>query len=213
MIVIDNVSQAFERKRILDQISISLDISKLYLLEGGNGSGKTTFLQILTDLMKPTNGEVSFKGKLSSKEELFQNFGVFIGNNTLIPFVKAEEYFELVNSLRGNATDLNTFYSDLKPFFNNEILGNSKPLAKFSAGNKSKVGIAAAFIGNPEFVVLDEPFAHLDANANAELQKLLELRYWNKNGGGIVSCHVSDVNPLLFDAKLTLSDGRITEEK
>ncbi len=209
MIIVDNISQVFEGKLILNQVSISLDINKLYLLEGGNGSGKTTFLQILTDLMKPTSGEVSFKGEKSSQEELFQYFGVFIGNNSLIPFVTAEEYFELINSLRGNATDLDKFYADLRPFFNNEILGKSKPLAKFSSGNKSKVGIAAAFIGNPEFVVLDEPFAHLDANANTELQKLLQSRYWNKKGGGIISCHVSDVSPLLFDQALTLNEGSI----
>lgn len=119
----------------------------------------------------------------------------------------AEEYFELVNSLRENPMNLNTLYSDLKLFFNNEVLDKSKPLAKFSAGNKSKIGIAAAFIGNPQFIILDEPFAHLDSSARIELQKLLQTRYWNKQGGGIISSHSFDLIHKIFDDTLLMEDG------
>lgn len=207
MITIDNVSKSYEGKIILKSLSISFEMNHLYLLRGGNGSGKTTFLRILADLIKPSTGSISFNGIRNCDSELFQNFGAFFGNNTLIPFLRAEEYFELVNSLRGNSTDLKTLYTDLKLFFNNEVLNQSKPLAKFSAGNKSKVGIAATFIGSPQFLILDEPFAHLDSTANLELERLLQARYWNKEGGGVISSHSFDFENRVFDSKLLLEDG------
>lgn len=78
MIVINNITKVYDGKNILKNLSISLNFEKLYLLEGGNGSGKTTFLRILADLIKPTTGDVTFNDSRSNDGEIFQNFGAFL---------------------------------------------------------------------------------------------------------------------------------------
>jgi ABC-2 type transport system ATP-binding protein len=204
MIKAECISKYYDGKPIIRDLSFELKTNNLYLLQGANGSGKTTLIRMIVDLVKPTTGEILINGVANNKTEVFQVFGTFLGNNTLIPFLYAEEYFELVNELRGGSTDLKAFYSDLKVFFNNEILSQSKTIAKFSEGNKAKVGIAAAFIGKPQFIAFDEPFAHLDYSATVELTTLIKNRYWNKNGGGIISNHYVNMTNDYFDGIITL---------
>jgi len=72
-----------------------------------------------------------------------------------------------------NKADIDTFLGQFQEIFNDEILGKKKYLRDLSKGNQKKAGIVAALIGQPEVIVLDEPFANLDPTTQIRLKKLL----------------------------------------
>ena len=76
-----------------------------------------------------------------------------------------------------------------KEFFNDEILGKKKYLRDLSKGNQKKVGIVAAFMGNPQVIVLDEPFANLDPTTQIRLKKILKTITENRQITLLVSSH------------------------
>jgi ABC-2 type transport system ATP-binding protein len=92
----------------------------------------------------------------------------------LIGYLTPEEYFNFIGELRGlNKADIQSFLTQFEEIFNDEILGKKKFLRDLSKGNQKKVGIVAALMGNPEVIILDEPFANLDPTTQIRLKKLL----------------------------------------
>jgi ABC-2 type transport system ATP-binding protein len=130
---------------------------------------------LLLDLIRPTSGKVSINAiDVSKSEEWKKDTAAFIDDAFLIDYLTPEEYFAFVAQLRKVPTaSLNSFLAQFEEFFNGEILEQKKYLRDFSKGNQKKVGLAAAFIGNPEVVVLDEPFANLDPSSQIRLKNFL----------------------------------------
>jgi ABC-2 type transport system ATP-binding protein len=88
-----------------------------------------------------------------------------------------------------NKADIDTFLDQFQEIFNDEILGKKKYLRDLSKGNQKKAGIVAALIGNPEVIVLDEPFANLDPTTQIRLKKLLKEIVKNSNVTVLISSH------------------------
>ena len=99
----------------------------------------------------------------------------FIDESFLIGYLTPDEYFYFIGDLRGqNKADVDALTSQFEDFFNGEILGKKKYLRDLSKGNQKKVGIVAALIGNPEVIILDEPFANLDPTTQIRLKQILK---------------------------------------
>ncbi len=99
----------------------------------------------------------------------------FIDESFLIGYLTPEEYFYFIGDLRNrNRADVDSFLTQFQDFFNEEIIGRKKYLRDLSKGNQKKVGIVAALIGDPEVVILDEPFANLDPTTQIRLKKILK---------------------------------------
>jgi ABC-2 type transport system ATP-binding protein len=130
----------------------------------------------LLDLIKPTTGNVSSKGVAVNDSEEWKNYtGSYIDESFLIGYLTPDEYFTFVGDLRGmNASDIKEFLKPFEALFNDEIIGVKKYLRDLSKGNQKKVGIAASLMGNPELVILDEPFANLDPTTQIRLKELLK---------------------------------------
>lgn len=85
-----------------------------------------------------------------------------------------EEYFQFIAELHNwNASDLSNFLIQFEDFFNDEILSKNKYIRDLSKGNQKKVGIVGALIGDPELIILDEPFANLDPSSQSKLKKII----------------------------------------
>ncbi len=191
MITIDTVSKKYGQAEVLNVDKIEIPSGQSFGLVGNNGAGKTTLFNILLDLIRPTTGEITNNGVVVNKSEDWKTFtGSFIDESFLIGYLTPEEYFDFIGDLRGmNKADVIAFLAPFKEFFNDEILGKKKYLRDLSKGNQKKAGIIAALMGNPQVVILDEPFANLDPTTQIRLKKILKSLTENKEVTVLVSSH------------------------
>lgn len=176
MITVTNLSKVYNGTKVLDISHLEIPEGQSFGLVGNNGAGKTTFFSLLLDLIQPTTGNVFNNEITVSQSEAWKPFtSSFIDESFLIGYLTPEEYFGFVGQLRGqNAADVQAFVENFEDFFNGEILNRKKYLRDLSKGNQKKVGIVAALLGNPEVVILDEPFANLDPTTQIRLKKLIK---------------------------------------
>ena len=191
MITINNISKKYGSTQVLDVENLKIPKGESFGLVGNNGAGKTTLFNLLLDLIRPTTGEIVNNEVVVNKSEDWKNFtGSFIDESFLISYLTPEEYFEFVGDLRGmNKADVKSYLNQFEEFFNGEILGKKKYLRDLSKGNQKKVGIIAAMMGNPQVVILDEPFANLDPTTQIRLKKLIKTLTDNKEVTVLVSSH------------------------
>ena len=175
MINVSNLSKTYKDTTVLSIESLQLSKGEIIGLVGNNGAGKTTFFSLLLDLIKPSTGYIENNEiKVNESEVWKSTTAAFIDESFLIGYLTPEEYFSFIAGLRSvSKVDLELFLERFGTFFNEEILGKNKYIRDLSKGNQKKVGIAAAFIGAQELVILDEPFANLDPRAQMQLQNLL----------------------------------------
>ena len=137
----------------------------------------------------------------------------FIDETFLIGYLTPEEYFYFIGELRGwNKADVDTFLKNYEDFFNGEILNNKKYLRDLSKGNAKKAGIVGALIGNPEVIILDEPFANLDPTTQIRLKKIIKSLAEDKNTTVLVSSHDLQHTVEVSDRIVVLEKGNIVKD-
>lgn len=191
MIQSKNISKKYGPVEVLNIASLDIPKGESFGLVGNNGAGKTTFFNLLLDLIRPTTGNITNNGIVVKESEDWKSFtGSFIDETFLIGFLTPEEYFGFIGDLRGmNKADVTSFLSQFEEFFSGEILGKKKYLRDLSKGNQKKVGIAAALMGNPQVVILDEPFANLDPTTQIRLKKILKTLTEDREVTVLISSH------------------------
>lgn len=191
MITIDTISKKYGKAEVLNVESVTIPTGQSFGLVGNNGAGKTTLFNILLDLVRPTTGIITNNDIVVNKSEEWKSFtGSFIDESFLIGYLTPDEYFEFIGDLRGmNKADVTKFISQFEEFFNDEIIGKKKFLRDLSKGNQKKAGIVAAMMGNPQVVILDEPFANLDPTTQIRLKKIIKELTENREITVLVSSH------------------------
>ncbi len=191
MINVTDLSKKYGKKTVLNITSLEIPKGQAFGLVGNNGAGKTTFFNLVLDLILPTTGEILNNDIQVNKSEDWKPFtSAFIDESFLIGYLTPEEYFDFIARLRGvNKVDLTAFLGQFEELFNQEILGQKKYLRDLSKGNQKKAGIVAALIGQPELVVLDEPFANLDPTTQIRLKKILKKMNEESNSTFLISSH------------------------
>lgn len=176
MIHTKDLSKTYNGTTVLNIEELNIPKGQSFGLVGNNGAGKTTYFSLLLDLIKPTTGSITSNDVVVDKSEDWKPFtSAFIDESFLIGYLTPEEYFYLIGDLRGqNKADVDALTSQFEDFFNGEILGRKKYLRDLSKGNQKKAGIVAALIGNPEVIILDEPFANLDPTTQIRLKQILK---------------------------------------
>jgi ABC-2 type transport system ATP-binding protein len=176
MITTSNLSKKYNDNLVLSIENLEIPKGQSFGLVGNNGAGKTTYFSLLLDLIKPTSGEINNNNVLVHESEDWKPFtSAFIDESFLIGYLTAEEYFYFIGELRGqNKADVDKLVSQFEDFFHGEILGQKKYLRDLSKGNQKKAGIVAALIGNPEVIILDEPFANLDPTTQIRLKGIVK---------------------------------------
>lgn len=176
MIVIENLSKVYGDKKVLDIQHLEIPKGESFGLVGNNGAGKTTLFSLLLDLIQPSSGYVQIEGvKVNESEEWKKKVSAFIDDSFLIGYLTPEEYFYFLGELRGKTSvEVDEFLKQFTDFFNGEILNGKKYIRDLSKGNQKKVGIVGSLIGNPEVIILDEPFANLDPSTQIKLKALIK---------------------------------------
>lgn len=176
MITSQNLTKKYGSQIVLNIESLDIPKGQSFGLVGNNGAGKTTFFSLLLDLIQPTTGHVENNGiQINTSEDWKPFTSAFIDESFLIGYLTPEEYFYFIGDLRGrNKADVDKLLASFEDFFHGEILGQKKYLRDLSKGNQKKAGIVASFIGNPEVVILDEPFANLDPTTQIRLKAIIK---------------------------------------
>ncbi len=191
MITVHNLTKKYKDTTVLNIESLQIPKGQSFGLVGNNGAGKTTFFSLLLDLIQPTTGYIENNGIQVNKSEEWKPFtSAFIDESFLIGYLTPEEYFYFIGELRGsNKADVDALLAEFKEFFNDEILGKKKYLRDLSKGNQKKVGVVASLIGNPEVIVLDEPFANLDPTTQIRLKRIIKELAQNPDKTLLISSH------------------------
>lgn len=191
MITTNNLSKKYNGITVLNIEELQIPKGQSFGLVGNNGAGKTTYFSLLLDLIKPTTGSITSNEITVSESEDWKPFtAAFIDESFLIGYLTPEEYFYFIGELRGqNKADVDATIAKFEDFFHGEILNQKKYLRDLSKGNQKKVGIVAALIGNPEVIILDEPFANLDPTTQIRLKGIIKDLAHKQGVTVLVSSH------------------------
>ncbi len=214
MIKSTELTKKYGGTTVLNIESLEIPKGQTFGLVGNNGAGKTTFFNLLLDLIQPTTGSITNNEIQVNTSEDWKSFtAAFIDESFLIGYLTPEEYFYFIGELRGmNKADIDIFLHQFEDIFNDEIIGKKKYLRDLSKGNQKKAGIVAALIGNPEVIVLDEPFANLDPTTQIRLKKTLKTLTENKEVTILISSH--DLNHIteVCERIVVLDKGNIVKD-
>ena len=171
---IDHISKRFKDMTAVDDVSLRLTPGMWGLL-GANGAGKTTLMRILSGIMQPSSGAVTYDGvPISSLGQKYRDiFGYLPQEFGFYPEFTVQDYLEYVAALKGlTVSDSKKRISQLLEQMSlTHVRG--KKIAKLSGGMKRRVGIAQALLNEPEVLVLDEPTSGLDPGERVRFRNLL----------------------------------------
>ena len=214
MIQVNNLSKKYNGTAVLNIESLEIPKGQSFGLVGNNGAGKTTFFSLLLDLIQPTTGSIlNHEIQVNTSEDWKPFTASFLDESFLIGYLTPEEYFYFIGDLRGqNKADVDALLAQHEEFFNGEILKNKKYLRDLSKGNQKKVGIIATLIGNPEVIILDEPFANLDPTTVNRLKKIIKELADNPNVTVLVSSHDLQHTVEVCDRIVALNKGELVKD-
>lgn len=214
MIQVNNLSKKYNGTTVLHIENLEIPKGQSFGLVGNNGAGKTTFFSLLLDLIQPSSGKITSNNIQINTDESWKVFTTsFLDESFLIGYLTPEEYFYFIGELRGwNKADVDAFLTKYEDFFNGEILNNKKYLRDLSKGNVKKAGIIGALIGNPEIIILDEPFANLDPTTQIRLKKIIKSLAEDSNTTVLVSSHDLQHTVEVSDRIVVLEKGNIVKD-
>ena len=192
------------------EVSFRLQPGQILGYLGPNGSGKSTTVKMLTGLLEPTRGQITYVGK-SIHENLTayrRHLGYVPEEANLYPFLSGEEYLEMVGTLRGmsDAKRRHRIQSLLELFslhpHRHVTIGN------YSKGMRQRILLIAALMDNPDVLILDEPFSGLDVTSSLILKSLIQTL--SAKGKAVFFCsHVLEVVEKVCSQLIIIRKGRV----
>lgn len=194
MIQAINLEKAYSGTTVLNLPELKIEKGEVFGLVGNNGAGKTTFFSLVLDLIRASRGKVIIKDfPVSKSEEWKELVAAYIDESFTIGYLTPDEYFSFIGELRNmNENDISSFLADFQEFFNDEVIGKKKFIRDLSKGNQKKVGVVGALMGDPEVIVLDEPFANLDPSSQYQLRNIIKQYAQQKEKTLLISSHDLD---------------------
>lgn len=177
MLTLSSLHKRYGSKTVLHAIECRVEAGQCFWLVGRNGAGKTTLINILADLIAPDSGSLSFGGLSYDKDELAikRNLGVLPDKNPAIPQLTGREYLQFIGLLHELPPDeCSRRAQSLLEYFFDETEDAHKRIGTYSHGMTKKIGLCAALLHRPQYLILDEPFAGLDPVSAAKLVRFLQ---------------------------------------
>lgn len=191
MIKVEDLKKTYGSATVLSIPQLEIPNNQCFGLVGNNGAGKTTFFRTILDLIRPTEGRVLINGDNVCKNEEWKSYtGSYLDEHQLLSYLTPDEYFEALRKIyHMSDEDLRLHLQKFEVFFNDEIIGKKKYIRSLSKGNVKKVGIVAAMMGNPDTILLDEPFEGLDPTSQGRLKKFITGEREDNHTTFLISSH------------------------
>jgi ABC-2 type transport system ATP-binding protein len=183
---INQLSKRYGRVQALDQVSFSVPAGSIYGLLGPNGSGKTTTLGIVLDVLNATSGTFHWFNQPLTRQTK-QRIGALLETPNFYPYLSAYQNLQITADIK------NIPSSEIDPVLETVGLLNRRnsDFKGFSLGMKQRLALAATLLGNPEVLVLDEPTNGLDPQGIAEVRELIR-RVASQGKTIIIASHLLD---------------------
>lgn len=208
LVDIEHLSKVFEGRRVLNDISFTVQSGEVFGYLGPNGAGKTTTMRILLGLLRPTSGTALVNGSdLATDDEARASIGVLLENDGLYDRMTAWQNLDYYGRLYRVAERERRITELLTSFGLNDRKGDK--VFTFSKGMRRKLGIARAIIHNPELLVLDEPTSGLDPEAQKMVREILTDMARGENLTVLLSSHNLDEVQKICSKVAVLKDGSI----
>ncbi|MDP6655391.1 MAG: heme ABC exporter ATP-binding protein CcmA [SAR324 cluster bacterium] len=181
---LESVGKRFGFRNILNNINFSLDTGEFVMLIGNNGEGKSTLLRIISSLMKPSNGEIIFRGTKQKDNllEWLRIMGSITHENRLYADLNSKDNLRLHGTLYG-VEQLNSKIDDILAKIDLSHVAQL-PVRNFSSGMTKRLMIGRLMLCQPEILILDEPYTGLDQNSFRWFQEY--LREFHQQGGTVL---------------------------
>ena len=205
---VTNLTKNYGKHEVLKGIDLVFDKPGIYALVGPNGSGKSTLFNIISNLLKPTSGEIEVVGKKNTDASIFYEVSFLKDNRVLYEYLSGYEHLTFIESaqkLPHKRVDEVIEKMQIAHYVH-------KKVGDYSLGMKQQLLIAMAMLNKPKLMILDEPDNGLDPTSVIKVRYL--LKELAENGTTIlISSHTLSEIDLLTDNIMFLKDGKIVEEK
>lgn len=205
-ISIEHVTKKIKDATVLKDICLEMKGGTVYGLQGKNGSGKTMLMRAISGLIRPKSGRIVINGEQLHKNiSIPRSIGLLLENPSLLPEYDASQNLKLLAKMQGGVPE-----EEIRQLIRDVGLDDAghKKVEKYSLGMKQRLGIAAAILGSPDIILLDEPINAIDGEGVEEIRSLI-LSLKNEKRIIIVACHDKEEMNLLADEIVHLRDGRI----
>ena len=188
MLLINNLSFSRNETKIFENLNLSLSNKKIIQIKGRNGSGKTTFLKVILNILEPNNGEIIWKGKNIKKNifDFYKQTTFIMDNNTSTRELSVEDNINFWRGLSSSKLNNEEIFKllnklSIEKYYKTKVM-------YLSSGERKKLELIRLILEQKKLWVLDEPFNHLD-DLSIEMLNQTFLDHANNDGMILFASH------------------------
>lgn len=207
VIKLNNVTKTYGSAIGIQDVNLEVEKGAVFGFLGPNGAGKSTTINMLVDLIRPSNGSISIFGLDSQKDslEIRKRIGFLSGDMALDEKLTGLQQLTYFANIRGNVSQ-----KRIKELAKLLELNLNRRIKTLSRGNRQKVGLISALMHDPELLILDEPTSGLDPLIQAEFNKII-LDHKKRGKTTFVSSHVLSEIQEICDHVAFVREGRLVD--
>lgn len=207
-IQIEQLKKTIKGVTVLDDINYTFNGGRIYGLSGKNGCGKTMLMRLIAGLIYPTDGTIRINDRVLGKDMSFpDSIGILIENPVFLNDYTGYENLKMLADLQRSVSEQEIRDTLEQVGLNWE---DKRRFYKYSLGMRQRLGIAAAIMGEPDIILLDEPINAIDADGVEVIGQAIR-NLADENRIIIIACHDKEEMDYLADEKIYMSEGRIVE--
>lgn len=208
---IKNLCKSYGKRKIINDLNMTVFKGDVYGFLGANGEGKTTTIRMITSLIRSDSGEILINEKsvIKNRDQAIKNIGAMVESPKFYENLSGYENLKLMAKLIDGTSD-----KDIDKLL--ELVGlkdrGKDKFASYSMGMKQRLGIANALLGNPDLIILDEPTNGLDPYGMRDINELIVSLAKTSNKTFIISSHLLHEMEGICNRVGILHDGKLCIE-
>lgn len=205
----EKVNKSFKKTTVINNASFSINENAICGFIGPNGAGKTTIIKLLLGIIPASSGQIELFGKTEEreKEESLHSIGTIVGGPSYYGNLNAFQNMQIVANMKEVSLSREEILDCL------ELVGlqgvGKKKVKHFSMGMKQRLGIAFSLIGNPKFLIWDEPINGLDPEGIIDIRNLILHLHKTRNVTFLISSHILSELDKIVDQVILINKGKI----